>query len=118
MQSRPEVLARSDAESLARMTVILHDMLGQIHEGFLSLDMECARNVLRADTEVDRICHLLFKKHLTGSIGQQNPLSFDVLLMAQAFERAGDHAKNLAEELVSLIEGHTALHPPKRVISQ
>jgi len=45
MQSRPEVLARSDAESLARMTVILHDMLGQIHEGFLSLDMQCARNV-------------------------------------------------------------------------
>ena len=34
--------------------------------------------------------------------------------MAQAFERAGDHAKNLGEELVHLVEGRSVRHEPKR----
>jgi len=33
--------------------------------------------------------------------------------MAQALERAGDHTTNLAEELYSLIEGHSLRHLPK-----
>jgi hypothetical protein len=33
--------------------------------------------------------------------------------MAQALERAGDHT-NLAEELYSLIEGHSLRHLPKK----
>jgi phosphate uptake regulator len=34
--------------------------------------------------------------------------------MAQALERAGDHTTNLAEELYSLIEGHSLRHLPKK----
>ena len=34
--------------------------------------------------------------------------------MAQALERAGDHATNLAEELFRLIEGRSLRHTPKR----
>jgi phosphate uptake regulator len=34
--------------------------------------------------------------------------------MAQAFERAGDHTKNLAEELVHLVAGHSVRHVKKR----
>jgi phosphate transport system protein len=117
LQSRPELLARSAVEGLGQMTAIVHDMLEQIHEGFVSLDIECARKVLRADTDIDRIYRSLFKERLSGSTEQQDPFRFEILLMAQALERAGDHATNLAEELVSLIEGHTARHPPKRKLS-
>ena len=42
--------------------------------------------------------------------------SAEVLLMAQALERAGDHATNLAEELFRLIEGRSMRHPPKRQV--
>lgn len=118
LQSRSESLARHDADTLGKMVVAVHDMLEQIHRGFLTLDMECARNVMRADMEVDRLCHGLFETHLRASTPRKNTPSFDVLLMAQAFERAGDHTTNLAEELVSLIEGHTARHPPKRRMTQ
>ena len=104
----------NDTQNLLRMTVILQDMLTQIHQGFVSLDMECAQRVLRVDAELDRICHSFFRKHLTDPEAPQDIPGFQVLLMAQALERSGDHAKNLAEELVSLIEGHTARHPPKR----
>ncbi|PYX98384.1 MAG: hypothetical protein DMG71_00360 [Acidobacteria bacterium] len=117
LQSRPELLARSAVEGLGQMTALVHDMLEQIHEGFVSPDIKCARKVLRADADIDRIYRSLFKEGLSGSTVQQDPLLFEILLMAQALERAGDHATNLAEELVSLIEGHTARHPPKRKTS-
>jgi phosphate uptake regulator len=51
---------------------------------------------------------------LTEHASQNNPSGFDVLLMAQALERAGDHTTNLAEDLYSLIEGRSLRHPPKK----
>ncbi|PYX55075.1 MAG: hypothetical protein DMG73_18165 [Acidobacteria bacterium] len=114
LQSRRS-LPQRDTDGLAQMAAVLYEMLERIHAGFASLDLESATRVLRADAEVDRICHALFRKHLADSSARRSPLSFEVLLMAQALERAGDHAKNLAEELLGLIEGHTARHPPKRI---
>jgi phosphate uptake regulator len=67
------------------------------------------------DAELDRICHGMFQRHLADNARAKDSLGFDVLLMAQALERCGDHTKNLAEELYGLIEGHTLRHPPKRV---
>ena len=110
-------LPGSDVRHLVQMSAIIHDMLEDIHRGFVSLDIENARKVLRTDAELDRICHALFQRHL-DTTRQKDSLSFDVLLMAQALERCGDHTKNLAEELYSLIEGHTLRHLPKRTATQ
>jgi phosphate transport system protein len=107
-----------DVRHLVQMSVILHDMLEDIYRGFASLDLERARKVLHVDSELDHICHGLFQKHLAEHSGDRQSSSFEVLLMAQALERAGDHAKNLAEELYALIEGHTRRHPPKRTPTQ
>jgi phosphate uptake regulator len=88
-------------------------MLDLIHKGFTTLDLECARKVLQMDKDIDRICHAMFQKHLAGS-SLDDSSEFDVLLMAQALERAGDHSTNLAEELYSLIEGRSLRHMPKK----
>jgi phosphate transport system protein len=113
LQSRSHRLAQADIHNLAAMAVILHKMLDRVHEGFVKRDLECVREVLGTDANIDRICHAMFQKHLADSHSEESP-SFDILLMAQALERSGDHAKNLAEELYSLIEGHSLRHPPKR----
>ena len=118
VQARSGQVPSSDVCHLVQISSILHDMLADIHRGFLSLDVESARKVLRIDAELDRICHVLFQQHLADNVHEKDSLGFDVLLMAQALERAGDHAKNLAEELYSLIEGHTRRHTPKRTAAQ
>ncbi len=115
LQARSGQLSDSDVRHLVQMSAVLHDMLDDIHRGFVSLDIENARKVLRMDAELDRICHALFQRHLADNVHEKDSLGFEVLLMAQALERCGDHTKNLAEELYSLIEGHTLRHPPKRV---
>jgi len=117
VQTRSGQLPAADVRHLIQMSAILHDMLEDIHSGFISLDVDSARKVLRMDAELDKICHSMFQRYLTDNSRQKDSLGFDVLLMAQALERSGDHAKNLAEELYSLIEGHTLRHLPKRVIS-
>ena len=110
VQARSEKMPASDVKQLVEMTTALREMLDQVYRGFLELDLEAARKVLQMDKEIDRICHALFQKHLTQHATQD----FDVLLMAQALERAGDHTTNLAEDLYSLIEGRSLRHPPKK----
>jgi len=70
------------------------------------------------DKDVDRVCHALFQKHLAESVSPGDVSSFDVLLMPQALERAGDHTTNLAEDLYSLIEGRSLRHMPKKTAAQ
>jgi phosphate transport system protein len=89
-------------------------MLNLIHQGFSNLDLECARKVLQMDKEIDHVCHALFQKHLAETVAQGDTSGFEILLMAQALERAGDHTTNLAEDLYSLIEGRSLRHMPKK----
>jgi len=113
VQSRTAKMAVSDVRQLVEMSLILREMLDLVYRGFVDLDLECARKVLQMDKDIDRVCHALFQKHLTEH-ASHNPSSFDVILMAQALERAGDHTTNLAEDLYSLIEGRSLRHPPKK----
>jgi len=114
VQARTAKMAASDMRQVVEMSSVLRDMLDLIHKGFSTLDLECARKVLQMDKEIDRICHALFQKHLAEAMLRTDPSGFDVLLMAQALERAGDHTTNLAEDLYSLIEGRSLRHAPKK----
>ena len=113
VQARTAKMAASDVRQLVEMSAILREMLDLVYRGFVDLDLECARKVLQMDKDIDRVCHALFQKHLTEQASDNNP-SFDVILMAQALERAGDHTTNLAEDLYSLIEGRSLRHAPKK----
>jgi phosphate transport system protein len=116
-QARTVKVPASDTRQLVEMSSILREMLELIHRGFTHLDLDCARKVLQMDKDIDRICHGLFQKHLAETVPQGDTSGFEILLMAQALERAGDHATNLAEDLYSLIEGRSLRHAPKKKAS-
>jgi phosphate transport system protein len=113
-QARTARIPASDTRQLVEMSSVLREMLDLIHQGFSNLDLDCARKVLQMDKDIDRICHELFQKHLAETVPQGDTSGFEILLMAQALERAGDHTTNLAEDLYSLIEGRSLRHVPKR----
>jgi phosphate transport system protein len=117
VQARTVKIPASDVRHLVEMSVVLRDMLDLIHKGFSTLDLECARTVLQMDKEIDRVCHGLFQKHLAETVAQGDTSGFEILLMAQALERAGDHTTNLAEDLYNLIEGRSLRHMPKKKAS-
>jgi len=117
LHSRHEKLPSSDSRALTEMSSLLCDMLDQVHQGFLKREVSHARSILQADPEVDRLCHALFQRHLAETNSPGRPQDFDILLMAQALERVGDHAKNLAEELYSLAEGRSLRHNARKLSS-
>jgi len=117
LQSRREKLPTRDSQQLVEMASLLHGMLEQVHLGFEKREVSYARTVLQTDPEVDRICHALFQRHLAESGPSDGPKHFDILLTAQALERIGDHAKNLAEELFSLAEGRSLRHNARKLSS-
>jgi phosphate uptake regulator len=90
VQSRSSKIPASDVRQLVEMSSVLRDMLD------------------------DRVCHTLFQKHLAETVAQGDTSGFEILLMAQALERAGDHTTNLAEDLYNLIEGRSLRHMPKK----
>ena len=99
-----------DIRDLTLMASRLEKMLGDVHDAFSQRDMNKALAVLRADAEMDRLRNLVFMRHLDQHDNSPRQESFHVLFMTQALERAGDHAKNLAEEVCHLVSGHTVRH--------
>ena len=99
-----------DIRDLTLMASRLEKMLGDVHDAFRQRDLNRALSVLRADAEMDRLRNLVFIRHLEHHDNTPRAESFHVLFMTQSLERAGDHAKNLAEEVCHLVSGHTVRH--------
>jgi phosphate transport system protein len=85
-------------------------MLADVYEGFVKRDEMRGESVLRADPEIDRACHRLFRRHLQVPESKATRDSTRILFIAQALERAGDHAKNLGEEVIHLVRGQSLRH--------
>jgi len=117
LQGRREKLPVADSRQLIEMASLLCTMLEQVHQGFIERDVAHAQTVLQSDPGVDRLCHSLFHRHLAEPNSPTGQKNFDILLAAQALERIGDHAKNLAEELYGLSEGRSLRHNARKLSS-
>ena len=99
-----------DIRDLTLMASRLEKMLGDVHDAFKLRDIDKALAVLRSDAELDRLRNLVFLRHLDHHDNGPRQESFHVLFMTQSLERAGDHAKNLAEEICHLVSGKSVRH--------
>jgi phosphate uptake regulator len=59
---------------------------------------------------VDRLRNLIFVRHIENRENEPRQESFHLVFISQALERAGDHAKNLAEEICHLVSGRSMRH--------
>jgi phosphate transport system protein len=103
-------LDEEDRQSLGRMATLVERMLDEFHRSFSTRDVEHALLMFKADSEIDRVRNLIYIRHSENPERATRQDSLNVLLMTQALERAGDHAKNLAEEVIHLVTGKTARH--------
>jgi phosphate transport system protein len=111
--SAQSVCARLDPQDirdLTHMATVLEKMLADAGSAFCNRDVKKAVDVLRADAEIDRLRNLIFLPHIENPENLQRQSSLQVIFMTQSLERAGDHAKNLAEEVCHFVSGHTVRH--------
>jgi phosphate transport system protein len=107
-------LQKDDSRDLVSMAKTVEAMLERIHQAFVERNVKPAGWVLQTDTRINQTCRLVFHRHLESGDPRQREYSTALLFVAQAFERAGDHATNLAEEVFQLVEGHSVRHQTKR----
>jgi phosphate transport system protein len=99
-----------DTRDLTQMATILEKMLTDVGDAFSTRDVGKAVGALRSDAEMDRLRNLIFLRHIENPENIARQASLQVIFMTQSLERAGDHAKNLAEEVCHVVSGHTVRH--------
>ncbi len=83
-------------------------------DAFARLDTEAALEVLRNDDQIDREFEGLMRKLITYMMEDPRTISsaIDLVFVAKAIERVGDHAKNLAEVIIYIVKGTDVRHNP------
>jgi phosphate transport system protein len=99
-----------DTRDLTQMATLLEKMLTDCGAAFSDRDVNKAIEVLRADAEMDRLRNLIFLRHIENPESVARQASLQIIFMTQSLERAGDHAKNLAEEVCHFVSGRPARH--------
>jgi phosphate transport system protein len=81
-------------------------------DAFVRLDVQAALKVAREDSKVDREYEAILRQQMTLMLedGRNIRRAVDVMWVARALERIGDHARNIGEHLIYLVEGENVRH--------
>nr|MBL8411812.1 phosphate signaling complex protein PhoU [Dechloromonas sp.] len=87
-------------------------MIRQALDAFARLDTEQASTVIRADSEVDVEFKSIIRQLITHMMEDPRTIttSIDIITIARAIERIGDHAKNVSEQVIYVVEGRDIRH--------
>lgn len=104
--------ARHIAEAAANM---LHRAL----DCFSRLDTEEARQIILSDADVDTEFKAVIRQLVTYMMEDPRTIttSIDIITIARAIERIGDHAKNIAEHIIYIVEGRSPAIPQQESAS-
>lgn len=91
-------------------------MIRQSLDAFARIDTNQAQSVILADTEVDTEFKSIVRQLITHMMEDPRTIStsMDIIWIARAVERIGDHAKNVAEQVIYVVEGRDIRHTGKK----
>ncbi|MBV8729011.1 MAG: phosphate signaling complex protein PhoU [Acidobacteriia bacterium] len=102
---------------IPKMASLVQSMLLKCLDAFVNSDADLAHNVLLSDDEVDELRDAVHAELL--DIMQRDPTvltaAIDLLFIARNLERIGDHATNIAEDVVFLVKGIDVRHHAQQV---
>src|SRR5262245_5821098 len=81
-------------------------------DAFVNGDAELARRVIEGDRYIDDVCEQMLRELLTYVFEDPTTISrvLRLIFVARNLERIGDHAANIAEMVIFLVEGHDVRH--------
>lgn len=88
------------------------DMLRKSLDAFARLDLAYAAQVVRQDELVDEEFRTIMRYLITFMMEDPRTIStaLEILFVAKAIERIGDHAKNMSEYVVYMVKGKDVRH--------
>ena len=97
---------------LPRMAERAQAMVKESLDAFVARDTELARRVRAEDDEVDALKEQIFRELLTFMMEDPRsiPRAIRLILISRCMERVADHATNIAEMVIYLVEGKMVRH--------
>ena len=79
---------------------------------FARLDADEARTVIEKDDALDKEFKAIVRQLITFMMEDPRTITtaLDIITIARAIERVGDHAKNIAEQVIYIVEGRDIRH--------
>jgi phosphate transport system protein len=96
------------------MSQLSQKMLRDCLDAFVRRDVDLARAVIESDNRVDALKNQVFRELLTFMMEDPRTITraIGLILVSRHLERIADHATNIAEMVVFLVEGKNIRHAP------
>lgn len=97
---------------IPRMGDIAQRMLRDALDAFVRRDVALAEAVLATDDQLDALKTQIFRELLTFMLSAPGTIepSLDLILVSRHLERIGDHATNIAEDVIFMVSARDVRH--------
>jgi phosphate transport system protein len=97
---------------IPRMGDIAQRMLRDALDSFVRRDIHLAQAVLAADDQLDALKTQIFRELLTFMLSEPSTIepALDLILISRHLERIGDHATNIAEDVIFMVSAKDVRH--------
>jgi len=97
---------------IPRMATIAQDMLRDALDAYVRRDLPMAEAVLNEDDALDALKTQVFRELLTYMLSDPSKIepALDLILISRHLERIGDHATNVAEDVIFMVSARDVRH--------
>jgi phosphate transport system protein len=97
---------------IPRMASIAQTMLRDSLDAFVRRDVDLAQHVLSEDDKLDALKTQIFRELLTYMLQDTSTIepALDLILVSRHLERIGDHATNIAEDVIFIVSARDVRH--------
>ena len=97
---------------IPRMATIAQSMLRDALDAFVRRDTDLAQRVLDEDDKLDALKTQIFRELLTYMLQDPTTIepALDLILVSRHLERIGDHATNIAEDVIFIVSARDVRH--------
>lgn len=103
---------------IPKLAVLAQSMTHDVLDSFIRQDASLARKVILNDKEADRLRDLVQSELINDYISKDKstiPRAIPLLLVARHLERICDHATNIAEDVIFMVQAKVVKHHPEKL---
>lgn len=103
---------------IPKLTAVAQNMVKTAVDSFVKGDVELAKRVIRSDSEADDLRNLIARELIEDYMAKDAstaPRAVQLLLIARFLERICDHATNIAEDVIYMVQAEVVKHHPEKL---